>query len=103
VRSAAADVQERQFGRRPVFFRPPGGAYNTDTRRAAAVCGMRAVVTWIAKANAGRMEYQLAPRLRPGDIVLMHFRREFAADMSAFLEAVAAAGLRIELLEDWLA
>jgi len=35
-----ADLQEQQFGRRPTLFRPPGGAYNTNTRRAAATCGM---------------------------------------------------------------
>jgi peptidoglycan/xylan/chitin deacetylase (PgdA/CDA1 family) len=97
-----ADLQEKQFGRRPIFFRPPGGAYNTNTRRAAAACGMRAIVTWIAKANAGRMEYQLGRVLRPGDIVLMHFRPEFASDVAAFVEALHAAGLRTELLEDWL-
>jgi peptidoglycan/xylan/chitin deacetylase (PgdA/CDA1 family) len=97
-----ADLQAQQFGRRPILFRPPGGAYNTNTRRAAATCGMRAVVTWIAKANAGSMQYQLGHGLRPGDIVLMHFRPEFRADMDAFLNAARAAGLRTELLEDWL-
>ena len=98
-----ADLQQREFGRRPILFRPPGGAYNTDTRRAAAACGMRAVVNWIAKANAGSMQYQLAPHLRPGDIVLMHFRPEFHDDMQAFLDAMHAAGLHTELLENWLA
>jgi peptidoglycan-N-acetylglucosamine deacetylase len=98
----SADLQAQQFGARPIFFRPPGGAYNTATRRAAATCGMRAIVTWIAKANAGRMEYQLGHALRPGDIVLMHFRPEFRADLQAFVDALAAAGLRTELLEDWV-
>jgi hypothetical protein len=97
-----ADAQEQQFGRRPILFRPPGGAYNTNTRRAAAACGMRAVVNWIAKANAGSMQYQLGHGLRPGDIVLMHFRPEFRSDMQAFLDAVHAAGLHTELLEDWV-
>lgn len=98
-----ADLLEQEFGRRPTLFRPPGGAYNTNTRRAAATCGMRAVVNWIAKANAKSMQYQLAPHLRPGDIVLMHFRPEFASDLQAFLDAQNAAGLHTELLEDWIA
>jgi hypothetical protein len=49
------------------------------------------------------MEYQLANVLRPGDIVLMHFRPEFGADVAAFVDALRAAGLHTELLEDWLA
>jgi hypothetical protein len=87
-----ADIQEQTFGRRPILFRPPGGAYNLNTRRAAAACGMKAVVEWIAKANGGSMQYQIGSTLRPGDIVLMR----------AFLEAEKAAGLQTALLENWI-
>lgn len=90
------------YGRRPVFYRPPGGSYNSDTLKAAHDCGMKAVVTWIAKANGGSMQYQIGDKLRPGDIVLMHFRPEFKQDMQAFIDAKDAAGLKVELLEDWL-
>ena len=97
-----ADLEQKEYGRRPILMRPPGGAYNTDTQRAAAACGMKAVVQWIAKANGGSMQYQVGNKLRPGDIVLMHFRPEFKQDMQAFLNAQNAAGLHTELLEDWL-
>ncbi len=97
-----ADLQLQQFGRRPLLFRPPGGSYNQDTRRAAAACGMKAIVMWIAKANGGSMQYQIGHSLRPGDIVLMHFRPEFTKDMQAFINATKAAGLHTVLLEDWL-
>ena len=97
-----ADLEEQQFGRRPVLFRPPFGDYNKNTQRAAATCGMKAVVLWVAKANGGSMQYQVGNSLRPGDIVLMHFRPEFAQDLKAFVEAQNAAGLHTELLEDWL-
>lgn len=97
-----ADLLTTQFGRRPILMRPPGGDYNIDTQRAAAACGMKAVVNWIAKANGGAMQYQNGHALHPGDIVLMHFRPEFAADMKAFVAAETAAGLHTELLEDWL-
>lgn len=97
-----ADYEEQIYGRRPIFFRPPGGAYSDTMLRAAGACGMRAVVTWIAKANGGSMQYQIGEHLRPGDIVLMHFRPEFAEDMQAFLDAQNAAGLHTELLEDWV-
>jgi hypothetical protein len=48
------------------------------------------------------MQYQIGNGLRPGDIVLMHFRPEFRSDMQAFVDAENAAGLHTELLEDWL-
>lgn len=97
-----ADLQLKQFGRRPVLFRPPGGDYNQNTQRAAAECGMKAVILWIAKANGGEMQYQYGHSLQAGDIVLMHFRPEFKADMQAFIDAQNAAGLHTELIEDWL-
>jgi peptidoglycan/xylan/chitin deacetylase (PgdA/CDA1 family) len=97
-----ADYMQQEYGRRPVLFRPPGGSYNTTTQRAAATCGMKAVINWIAKANGGAMQYQIGSVLRPGDIVLMHFRPVFLQDMQAFIVAEKAAGLHTELLEDWL-
>lgn len=97
-----ADLEEKVYGQRPILFRPPGGDYNTDTQRAAAACGMKAVVLWIAKANGGSMQYQGEKKLHKGDIVLMHFRPEFEQDMQAFVEAQNAAGLRTVLLDKWL-
>lgn len=95
-----AEYEQQHYGRRPIFYRPPGGAYDATMLRAAHDCGMRAVVNWVAKANGGSMQYQIGNKLRPGDIVLMHFRPEFARDMRAFIDAMNAAGLRTELLED---
>ncbi|HEV7168426.1 MAG TPA: polysaccharide deacetylase family protein, partial [Micrococcaceae bacterium] len=97
-----ADYELQHYGRRPVFFRPPGGPYTTVMRKAAADCGLRAIIDWESKANAGHMDYQYGAALRPGEIVLMHFRPEFAADLNAFLTAQKAAGLRVVLLEDYL-
>ncbi|MET3921240.1 polysaccharide deacetylase family protein [Arthrobacter sp. UYEF20] len=96
------EFAEQQFGRRPTLFRPPGGAYSNALRQAAAAAGLKAIVTWEAKANAGRMDYQYGSSLRPGDIVLMHFRQEFAADLAAFRAAQLAAGLEVVLLESFL-
>jgi peptidoglycan/xylan/chitin deacetylase (PgdA/CDA1 family) len=96
------DYAQQHFGRLPALFRPPGGAYSAAMRQAVATAGMKAVVTWEAKANAGRMDYQYGNALRPGDIVLMHFRPEFAADLAAFRAAQLAAGLEVVLLEDFL-
>ncbi len=98
-----ADFAQQHYGRRPVFIRPPGGPYTNATRQAAAECGMKAVVDWEAKANARGMDYQVGAGLRPGDIVLMHFRPEFPDDLAAFIAAKDAAGLKVVLLEDYLA
>lgn len=97
-----ATYEQQIYGRRPIFFRPPGGAYSQTLLEAAGHCGMRAVVNWIAKANGGSMQYQIGNGLRPGDIVLMHFRPVFAQDLAAFVAAEKAAGLHTELLEDWV-
>lgn len=97
-----ADYALEHYGRRPVFFRPPGGPYSAVTRKAAADCGMKAIIDWEAKANAGGMDYQQGNALRPGEIVLMHFRPEFANDLQAFVTAQKAAGLKVVLLEDYL-
>ena len=96
------DYAQQQYGRRPTLFRPPGGAYSAAMRQAVAAAGMKAIVTWETKSNAGRMDYQYGKALRPGDIVLMHFRPEFAADLAAFRAAQLAAGLEVVLLEDFL-
>ncbi|MFF1828495.1 polysaccharide deacetylase family protein [Paenarthrobacter sp. NPDC058040] len=96
------DYALQQYGRKPTLFRPPGGAYSNVMRQAVAAAGMKAIVTWEAKANAGKMDYQVGNSLRPGDIVLMHFRAEFAADLAAFRAAQLAAGLEVVLLEDFL-
>lgn len=97
-----ADYEQQQYGRRPMLYRPPGGAYSQVMRQAAAACGMKAVVTWTAKANGGSMQYQIGDHLRPGDIVLMHFRPEFQQDFKAFLDAARSQNLRTDLIENWL-
>lgn len=63
---------------------------------------MKAIIDWEAKANAGGMDYQVGSSLRPGEIVLMHFRPEFPSDFGAFMKAQKAAGLKVVLLEDYL-
>jgi peptidoglycan/xylan/chitin deacetylase (PgdA/CDA1 family) len=100
--SGMQDYAQQQYGRRPTLFRPPGGAYSNAMRQAVVAAGMKAIVTWETKSNAGHMDYQYGPSLRPGDIVLMHFRPEFAADLAAFRAAQLAAGLEVVLLEDFL-
>lgn len=99
----ASDAYLQLYGARPTLFRPPYGNYSLHTQRAAAACGMRAVVLWTALVEYGGMQYQVGDKLRSGDIVLMHFTPQFKDDLQAFLSAAKAAGLTPQLLEDWIA
>lgn len=97
-----ADEIHQTYGRRPTLFRPPGGAFTSVTQQAAANCQMRAIVHWHAKVNGGAMQYQDGDGLQPGDIVLMHFRTDFKADVDAFVKELDRQKLHTELLEDWV-
>jgi peptidoglycan/xylan/chitin deacetylase (PgdA/CDA1 family) len=97
-----ADTAQRAFGRRPALFRPPYGHYDQATQRAAAACGMAAIVLWEETVDGSRMSFREVPELQPGDIVLLHFRPQLAAELRIVTERIQAAGLRIALLEDYL-
>jgi peptidoglycan/xylan/chitin deacetylase (PgdA/CDA1 family) len=100
---ANADTIERIYGRRPVLFRPPGGSYNEATRRAAAACGMRAIVIWEENVNWDVIGFRSVQHFRPGDIILMHFRPQFVEELNVIRQRIDEAGLRFALLEDYLA
>jgi peptidoglycan/xylan/chitin deacetylase (PgdA/CDA1 family) len=97
-----ANTLEGAFGRRPVLFRPPYGAYNPATTRAAAACGMAAVVLWEVSVSGADVGFRTTPQLRPGDILLMHFRPSFVTELRALADRAREAGLRFALLEDYL-
>ncbi|MEU2421914.1 polysaccharide deacetylase family protein [Streptomyces sp. NPDC007851] len=68
-------VLTKEYGTAPLLFRPPYGAYNTNTRIAVGECGPRAIVWWRESMQIRNMQYQSADKkLRPGDIILAHFR-----------------------------
>lgn len=60
-----------RFGVRPRFLRPPHGVYDTTTLRAAADCGIAAVVlSRVTVRPDGRLDFAHGPHeLSPGDIV----------------------------------
>ncbi|MET7616511.1 polysaccharide deacetylase family protein [Streptomyces sp. NPDC005408] len=74
------------------LFHPPHGAYNADTLRAAADCGIRAVVL-------GRefRDYAQGERLRPGDIV-----RADASATAPLLRRIQEQGYAVGRLEDYV-
>ncbi|MEU8348890.1 polysaccharide deacetylase family protein [Streptomyces sp. NPDC048845] len=99
---------EREIGERPRLLRPPYGAYDRDTLRAATACGIDVVPLWAAEAFPGRMEFRDGKRLRPGDIVLTHFRgpRDWDGTMPdvvrRVLRTATGQGLAVALLEDYV-
>lgn len=90
------------FGHRPTLFRPPYGNFDDDTRRAAAACGMRAIVLWNVVVERGAVSFRTTPHLRPGDIVLLHFTDVLPSDLQLLAERIEAAGLTVGSLEDYL-
>lgn len=115
------DKLKQRFGVRPTLFRPPYGVYDTTTLRAAADCGIAAVVLWRASMSADGFHSTATPnasgaataagdRLRPGDIVHAHVRRGPGRPDGASLTRITAGllrriqeqGLTVGRLEDYL-
>jgi peptidoglycan/xylan/chitin deacetylase (PgdA/CDA1 family) len=98
----AADIYAKEFGRRPVILRPPYGAKNAAVFEAAKGCGMKAVVNWTVAVNDGQVQYQNGNHLRPGDVILMHFRPTIMTDIQAVVAAIEAQGFAIGKLQDYV-
>ncbi|MFI6545322.1 hypothetical protein ACIBO9_18985 [Streptomyces prunicolor] len=81
------------------LLRPPYGTYDTTTRRAAADCGVSALVLWRASTTTGTLTYARGDhRLTPGDIVQVG-----PADSTArLLRGIQERGLTVGSLEDYL-
>ncbi|MEU9165378.1 polysaccharide deacetylase family protein [Streptomyces sp. NPDC048424] len=89
----AGERIEAAFGRAPKLLRPPYGAVNDEVRLAAKACGVKALVTWTHDFTTWG-ETPPTPRLKAGDIVLLHFTPTLAADLERALGAARAAGLK---------
>lgn len=96
------DYLKQNYNRVPQLMRPPGGPYSNAMRRAAADCGIKAIIDWSVVVGGKHISYQEGNSLKPGDIVLMHFRDEFAEDLAVFIKAQKQAGMRVELLENYV-
>ncbi|MER7483108.1 polysaccharide deacetylase family protein [Streptomyces sp. NPDC126510] len=97
-----------RFGVVPRLFRPPYGTYDATTLRAAADCGITAVVLWRASLNAdGELAYTRGePGLRAGDIISVPSDgtepRTLAERTVRLLREIEKRGLRVGRLEDHL-
>ncbi|GAA1923419.1 hypothetical protein GCM10009753_65690 [Streptantibioticus ferralitis] len=103
-------ILTKQYGTAPLLFRPPYGAYNADTRTAVGECGPRAIVWWRESMQIANMQYQAGDKkLRPGDIILAHFRGPTelkGATMTAMfgdlLRRIQEQGFAVARLEDYI-
>ncbi|MEV8530289.1 polysaccharide deacetylase family protein [Streptomyces sp. NPDC051211] len=98
-----------RFGTRPRLFRPPYGNYNDNTLRAAKDCGAEAVVLWRASMQIRNLQYAEGSALKPGDIILAHFRGPSELKGSTetqmtirMLQKIQEQGFKIGRLEDYL-
>jgi len=98
---STTDEFQQWFGRRPTLFRPPYGKWNQLTRQAAASCGYRALILWQGATNDGRLDV-IGGQLRPGDILLMHFRPDLVENLQVVFATARAQGFRIARLEDYV-
>jgi len=102
------DKLRARFGTRPRLFRPPYGTYDTTTRRAAADCGISALVLWRASmTGTGDLTYTKGPgHLRPGDIVAVDPDEGTGLTLRErtlrLLRRVQERGLTVGRLEDYV-
>jgi peptidoglycan/xylan/chitin deacetylase (PgdA/CDA1 family) len=89
-----------RFGIRPRLFRPPYGTYDRTTLRAAADCGLSAVVLWSVSAHGE------SRGLRAGDIVSVTSAETTGPTLTErttrLLREIQRRGLTVGRLEDYL-
>jgi peptidoglycan/xylan/chitin deacetylase (PgdA/CDA1 family) len=100
---ACSNKIKELFGQRPYMFRPPFGDYDAITLKAARDCGIRVCFFWTQTVNDGKVFYQNTNEVvKPGDVMLMHFRPNLADDLLGALKAMKNSGLTPARLEDYL-
>ncbi|MCJ1679445.1 polysaccharide deacetylase family protein [Streptomyces sp. APSN-46.1] len=103
------DRLEQRFGHRPPLFRPPFGNYNDDTLKAASECGISTVALWKVSMQINNFQYAEGSALKPGDIILAHFRGKAELKGSTetqmttrMLQRIQEQGYAIGRLEDYV-
>jgi peptidoglycan/xylan/chitin deacetylase (PgdA/CDA1 family) len=108
----SSDTITAQYGRPPQIFRPPFGSYNPTTRQVARDCGIKSIMLWSAEYYNGttsprgvRGEFVRGDGgtgFRPGDIVLMHYRKGLANDFTTILGWIEQQGFRPAAVENYV-
>ncbi|MET8244747.1 polysaccharide deacetylase family protein [Streptomyces sp. NPDC005202] len=101
------DKLRSRFGVRPRLFRPPYGAYDATTLRAAADCDVSAVVLWRASMTETGLHFTRGRDLHPGDILLVASDDDDLNDLTLrerttrLLRQIQGRGLTVGRLEDY--
>ncbi|MFJ3900593.1 polysaccharide deacetylase family protein [Streptomyces sp. NPDC090025] len=98
----ARDAQLKEFGDGPRLLRPPYGTYDANTRTVARACGAKALVTWTYDLTTWGGWTPQAPRLKAGDIILLHFNDTVEQDLRRALDLAEAAGLTPAPLREYV-
>lgn len=93
----------KHTGQSPWMLRPPYGSFNSATLSAAGECGLDWVVHWSVSLPGGELQFQkVGGSLKPGDVILTHFRPELADQLPKVVDEIRAQGFEIARLEDYL-
>lgn len=109
----SADGQQKQicepassytewFGTKPWMFRPPYGEFNATTQQAAKACGMDYIVLWTASLPKAHIRYAQGDKLKPGDIILTHWRPDLYKHLPRALKDIQQQGFKVAALQDYL-
>lgn len=97
-----SESYQEWFGTRPWMLRPPYGEWNGDTKAAAKACKIDYLVMWTVSLPTSQLRYQVGNKLRPGDIILTHWRTNLYKDLPGTLDDIKKQGFKIGALQDWL-
>jgi peptidoglycan/xylan/chitin deacetylase (PgdA/CDA1 family) len=95
-----------RLGRPPRLLRPPQGRYDRTTLRAAADCGITALILWRPAPGTTPAPYERGSTPQPGDIVLAHepgrSPMSLTAETTRLLRRLQAKGFTVGRLEDYV-
>ncbi|WP_242901996.1 polysaccharide deacetylase family protein [Actinomadura terrae] len=103
----------QQYGRTPQIFRPPFGSFNATTRKVAKECGIKSILLWSAEFYNGTTGPGVGfngfargdgagKGFKPGDIVLMHYRKGLAQQFQMILGWIRQQGFRPGAVQNYL-
>ena len=108
----SSDTITTQYGRRPQIFRPPFGSFNETTRTVAKECGIKSILLWSAEFYNGTTGPGVGfngfargdggKGFKPGDIVLMHYRKGLAEQFQMILGWIRQQGFRPAAVQNYL-
>ncbi len=98
---SARKALQRKIGDHTTMFRPPFGAFDDTTLRAAAECGMTHVVMWRVTVYQDKISTWGGP-IKRGDVILLHHIQSLGESIDVLSRELKRRGLRPALLSEYL-